>query len=264
MSSYDIEKSEFTEENKLCPENVKEPIVISDKSCLVIIYERWNEKSFLFKITIIVSFIIFITAILQLITKGFSIESFFNTEPGELSGSFGSYSYRNYKKTCGEFGCCEIYKNCKISATDEKHIDFEKIIISPKKITGKDTLKTNCPSLESIISMYNIAKNPTNNCGEFGCCPSFDVGCDSILQNQTRKGNNEDLVNDYLKYRIKNVPVRIPKKDEIGSNCWTHYNSGEYHFVYSYENGFYNYDSSEVFVFILIILICLFCTSSKR
>ena len=126
----------------------------------------------------------------------------------------------HHKKTCEdfEFGCCEIYDKC---VDKTSYLESKKIELSIYRITAHDTLKTNCPSLESLINNYNKNLYPSvNDCGEFGCCfdDKIEVGCDHAMIKTITDGNNNETVN-YFNSHKKFIQIMQSKKDARGSNC---------------------------------------------
>ena len=66
----------------------------------------------------------------------------------------GGHSF--HRKTCEEdteYGCCEIYYNCHI--VGDSHIDYDTNNINLYKVSADDLLKSNCPSLRTLINKYN-------------------------------------------------------------------------------------------------------------
>lgn len=243
MSSFDIESpDECTERNGLCPEGVKEPVVVLEKNCFGEHYEKWIEMRFIYKILTLLLFILCISLItwLTIHISDENLLSFEDPEPSYLTARF--MRGRTHKKTChdSEFGCCYVYKSCRVvGESPDRHIEFHPLELSVYEVMPKDVLKTNCPSLEQIIGEYNHAYNEENKCGKFGCCPYFDVGCDNALHHEVITGNNENLVKRFLENRIKKVPVRVAKEDEHGSNCWNHqFGIGETYFVNKFNRNF--------------------------
>lgn len=243
-SSFDIESpDDVTERNELCPEGVKEPVVVLEKNCFGELYEKWIEMRCLYKFLTLILLILFVSLII-IITLHIADENFFSfkdPEPDQLTARIIGGG-RSHKKTCSdnEYGCCYVYKSCSVvGESPNRHMDFHPLELSVYEVEPRDSLKTNCPSLEHIIGEYSHAYNKGNKCGEFGCCPDFNVGCDNALHNGIITGNNENLVKTFLENRIKNVPVRVAKVDEHGSNCWNHqFGTGETYFANSYNNNF--------------------------
>lgn len=243
MSSFDIETpEESTETNELCPERVKEPYVVTDKNCFGELYEKWIEMRCLYKsLTLLLSIVC--VSLIMIIPLHIADENFLNFEdpgPDQLTARLIRGS--SNKRTCSdnEYGCCYVYKSCRVvGESPNRHMEFHPLELSVYEVEPQDALKTNCPSLEQIIGEYNHAYNKDNKCGEFGCCPDFNVGCDNALHTEVTTGNNEHLVKKFLENRIKYVPVRVAKEDEHGSNCWNHqFGEGETYFVNTYNDNF--------------------------
>ena len=150
-----------------------------------------------------------------------------------LLASMSSYSI----DTCEDhrYGCCEIYDKCKIINSD--YIDYETIHISVYREYPHNPLKTNCPRMRNIITEYNRHYS-SNDCGEYGCCPDIDIGCDEIISKSILNGNNKKLVNDYLINGTIKRNVNVSKEDSIGSNCWNNdgFLKGTLHFIDKYEH----------------------------
>jgi hypothetical protein len=238
-SSFDVEgQDEVTERNELCPEGVKEPNVITDKNCVGELYEKWIEMRGLYKCLTL----LLVISLIIILSLNIADENFFRDPGPEQLTARIMRGGGSHKKTCSdnEYGCCYVYKNCRVvGESPNRHMEFHPIELSVYEVEPQDVLKTNCPSLERIIVEYNHAYNKDNKCGKFGCCPDFDVGCDNTLHDEVITGNNEHLVKTYLENTIKKVPVRVPKDDEHGSNCWNHqFVTGEAHFVSLFNRNF--------------------------
>lgn len=241
-SSFDVEgQDEVTEMNELCPEGVKEPVVIVKKNYFGEFYEKWIEMTCLYKCVTLLLLILSVSLVI-ILALHIAEEKFlsFDPEPNDLTARLMRGG--SHKKTCSdsEYGCCYVYKSCRVvGESPNRHMEFHPLELSVYEVIPKDVLKTNCPSLEQIIGEYNHAYNKDNKCGKFGCCPDFDVGCDNTLHDEVIAGNNEHLVKKFLENRIKKVSVRVPKHDEHGSNCWNHeFVTGEAHFVSLFNRNF--------------------------
>lgn len=240
-TSHDIENS-VTEKNALCPEGVKEPQVITYKTKCGTLYEDWIEQTPRFK-CLTFSFLCLGCILLTLLALHIAEEDFFKVvfeEPEQVTARLMRGG--SHRKTCSdnEYGCCYVYKSCHVvGESPNRHMEYHPLELSVYEVEPQDSLKTNCPSLEQIIGRYNNAYNKKNDCGKYGCCRSIDVGCDNALHNEITTGNNEGLVEKYLEHRVKRVPVRVPKEDEHGSNCWNHhFGTGETYFVNMFNNNF--------------------------
>lgn len=168
--------------------------------------------------------------------------------------------HRHHRKTCEdfEFGCCEIYDKC---VDKTYYLESKKIELSIYRILPGDSLKKNCPSLETLVNLYNINyHSKVHDCGKFGCCDApIEVGCDHAMRNTLTDVNNDETV-EYFNSHKKFVQIMEPKKDARGSNC-DHWQTTIYDIVYSYNN---HYPSSKgdmivTFVIIIIGMMCLFC-----
>lgn len=172
-----------------------------------------------------------------------------------------------HKKTCEEdteYGCCEIYYNCNI--VNNSHIDYDMRHISLYKIVAYDVLKSNCPSLRTLVNKYNDHYG-SEDCGEFGCCNGFNgLKCDDILHTNLLKiGNNENLIDLFNTNTNGNtMKINVPKIDHIGSNCWNKgWGRGINHFIKKFEDN-YSKDKPcewvcvlEYTVFVIVIVACL-------
>lgn len=145
------------------------------------------------------------------------------------------------RRTCEEdtdFGCCEIYYNCHI--VGNSHIDYKVFHIDIYRIVAHDVLKSNCPSLRTIINQYNQHYG-SDDCGEFGCCEDFhDIKCDDTLHtNIFKSGNGPELI-DHFKNNTNTIAINVPKIDNDGSNCWNYntFLSGINHFINKYEHNY--------------------------
>ena len=165
----------------------------------------------------------------------------------------GSVRYHNHHKTCDDeqYGCCEIYMDCKVKG---QIVDYDPYKLSRYRVLPHNSIKSNCPSLRYLITEYNKHYgNMTTDCGEYGCCPGFNIGCDETIRGTFIQGNNQETVGQ-LRVNSENMNILIPKEDNTGSNC----KHGMYLFSdlkYSYEE--YYPDKSEDYDFLTIFL-CLF------
>ena len=90
--------------------------------------------------------------------------------------------HEGYRKTCEdfEFGCCEIFTMSRL----KMNIDYNsKKIKRLYTVLARDNLKSNCPSLETLVNLYNINyHSKVHDCGKFGCCDApIEVGCDHAM-----------------------------------------------------------------------------------
>ena len=184
-----------------------------------------------------------------------------NSEPEGITASIrgGSYS----KKTCVNFdyGCCEIYDKCKIVTTNgNQYIDYKTINLDVYVTHAHDSIKSNCVSLRTIVDGYNHVYGK-DDCGKFGCCPSFNIGCDDVLHYHMNDGNNQGLVNKYLENRTVMRPIKVPKNNTEGTNCWNNdgFMSGITHFTDKYEHGYPIPDDSWSFIPFVVSCIGLWC-----
>ena len=143
--------------------------------------------------------------------------------------------------TCNDFtyGCCYIYEMCQTNDSPYPHLSYHKDKLDVYVIYSHDILRSNCPSLRSIINQYN-QKYGSDECGEFGCCPDFmNIQCDDTIHNHINEGNDQTLI-DHFKNNSKKIPIKVSKIDESGSNCWNNdgFLSGIPHFIYKYNHNF--------------------------
>lgn len=170
--------------------------------------------------------------------------------------------HHHRKKTCEdtEFGCCEIYTNCKIQGD---HLDYDIKHLSLYRIVARDILMSNCPSLETLVYQYNRHYgNLTTDCGKFGCCPGLSVGCDNTIRQNIINGNNGESV-EYYNSHPKQVPILINKIDESGSNCITNTNSLMFDVTNSYEKNYPTKGSDTYGTIILLSLLACMLVSSR-
>ena len=190
-------------------------------------------------------------------------------EPGGITASIRHSTYS--KKTCVDFdyGCCEIYDQCKIVTTNgHQHMDYKKINLDVYVTHAHDSIKSNCVSLRDIVNGYNHVYG-RDDCGEFGCCPSINIGCDDVLHYHINDGNNEGLVDTYLENRTVMMPIKVPKNNTGGTNCWNKdgFLSGITHFTNKYEHGYPIPDdswSSIPYILVIIGLGCFIAEACKR
>jgi len=164
----------------------------------------------------------------------------------------------HHKKTCEdfEFGCCEIYDKC---VDKTSYLESKKIELSIYRIIARDTLKTNCPTLESLVNDYNKHYYPNiHDCGEFGCCNSIEVGCDNSIRTSFHNENNKDTI-DYYNNHIKYVQIMEQKIDPVGSNCDRY--DKIYGVIYSYNNNYPKNENLKLLIIICLILVVFFCCS---
>lgn len=165
-----------------------------------------------------------------------------------------------HKLTCDdtEFGCCKLFTECsKLS----DGVSYEVIHISPYRISAHDNFMSNCPSLETLINKYNRHYgNITTDCGEFGCCPGLNVGCDNTIRQTIVNGNDRETI-DYYDSHQKTVQIKINKVDKAGSNCYD-----LNHLFFDIKNSYeHHYPSKEddtwIVILIILIVICCFLSS---
>jgi hypothetical protein len=176
-------------------------------------------------------------------------------EENHTSISASIYHHRRYHRSCedSEYGCCEIYEKCKVV---NNKITYKTYTIDPDRILARDTMKTNCKTLDQLINMYNLHYGK-NDCGKFGCCSEVLDQCDKTIQQEKNIGNNEQLI-DLYNQNSQNVKYsRVPKNDEIGSNCWNKQIYKKHTFIIKYIHH-YPSPSDNKGDFILLVLLILF------
>jgi hypothetical protein len=179
----------------------------------------------------------------------------------------GSVRFRNnHRKTCDDerYGCCEIYMDCKVKGPS---VEYESYKLSRYRVLPHDSIKSNCPSLGYLITEYNKHYgNMTTDCGEYGCCPGFNIGCDETIRRTFTQGNNQETIGQ-LRVNSENMNILIPKENTEGGNC----KKGLYLFIdlsNSYEEYYPNKSDDYNFLSILLGLMIfggfLVCLGSSR
>ena len=139
--------------------------------------------------------------------------------PEEGANIEGSVRHNNiHHKTCDDerYGCCEIYTDCKIKGP---RLEYESYKLSLYRVLPHDIIKSNCPSLRYLITEYNKHYgNMTTDCGQYGCCPGFNIGCDETIRGTFTQGNNQETI-EQLRVNSENMNILIPKEDTSGTNC---------------------------------------------
>ena len=208
-------------------------------------------------------FVIAIIVIIVVVVNLLILLSVFNAgpEPGSITASIRHTTYS--KKTCDDFdyGCCEIYDQCKIvTINGHQHMDYNTINLDVYVTHAHDSIKSNCVSLRDIVNGYNHVYG-RDDCGEHGCCPSINIGCDDVLHYHINDGNNQGLVDTYLENRTVMMPIKVPKNNTEGTNCWNKdgFLSGITHFTNKYEHGYPIPDDSWSFIPYILVIIGLWC-----
>jgi|TARA_B110000967_G_C18722232_1_gene478257 hypothetical protein len=190
-----------------------------------------------------------------------------NSEPEGITASIrgGTYS----KETCDDYdyGCCEIYEKCKVVTTNGQHMDYKTINLDVYVTHAHDSIKSNCVSLRDIVNRYNRIYGQ-DDCGKHGCCPPINIGCDDVIHYHINDGNNQGLVDTYLENRTTLMPIKVPKNNTRGTNCWNNdgFRSGITHFTDKYNHNYPIPDNSTSFAPLVILGIgiwCLGCTKFK-
>ena len=104
-------------------------------------------------ISIIVILILIFVLVLVLTILNYSVEG----------GISASSKYYRYTCSATDYGCCEIYTQCK---SEEDSVDY-KIDKIMDGIVAHDSAKSNCPTLETLINRYNDHYG-SEDCGEYG------------------------------------------------------------------------------------------------
>lgn len=201
--------------------------------------------------------------ILILITGGVVYYFSQNYEYDGISARIMGHGH-HHRKTCEdfEFGCCEIYNKC-IDKTS--YLESRKIELSVYRILARDTLKTNCPTLESLIDDYNKHyHSKVHDCGEFGCCDEpIEVGCDHAIRKTFTDGNNNETV-EYFNSHNKFVQIMKLKKDQEGSNC-DQWHTPMYDVVSAYNHHYPNPRDQLLLLCILCIIfsVCWLCDVTR-
>tara|TARA_B100000767_G_scaffold211618_1_gene198798 strand:+ start:1232 stop:2068 length:837 start_codon:yes stop_codon:yes gene_type:complete len=209
-------------------------------------------------------FLIVLLVVLAVIVNLLILLSVFNAEPGSGGGITASIRGGSYsKKTCVNFdyGCCEIYDQCKIVTTNEhQHMDYKKINLDVYVTYAHDSIKSNCVSLRDIVNRYNRVYGK-DDCGKHGCCPPINIGCDDVLHYHINGGNNQGLVDTYLENRTTLMSIKVPKNNTEGTNCWNKggFMSGITHFTDKYEHGYPIPAESWSLISYIVCTICLWC-----
>lgn len=147
-----------------------------------------------------------------------------------------------HRKVCEdyEYGCCEIYTQCTLKHHGEtEYLDYKPNFIDVSRIHSHDVLDSNCPS--------------------------FDVGCDSIIHNEKNNGGNSYLLEKYLEKKNDIMEIRVPKEDERGSNCWNmQWHNGVLEFIDTYEDGYPSKEDNSGWIIgglCACVVLWLFCSS---
>ena len=203
-----------------------------------------------------------LVVLLFIIVKYFLEKTHYETKHGISASLLAGHSSHN-RKSCDyyDYGCCNIYYNCRV-VNGKNFLDFRKNPISVYKIVSEDNIDSNCPSLRTIINEYNEHYGNAT-CGEHGCCPDFDVTCDDVVHDNIHNGNNEKLVEKYREHIGTKMKITVPKVDERGSNCWNNdgWMNGINHFKEKYENGYPKDEEMTVleYIFIILLVIAFIC-----
>ena len=164
------------------------------------------------------------------------------------------------KRTCqdNEYGCCEIYNQCSpVEYGDSHYLDYKTDNINVYRIYSHDILDSNCPSLRELVNKYNQHYGK-DDCGKFGCCPSVDVGCDSIVHYEKHNGGSSYLLKTYLENKTDIMEITVPKKDKGGMNCWDKRYLSFDDFIISYQDGYPDKNDNTDTIIIIIVFIILF------
>ena len=174
-----------------------------------------------------------------------------NVGGSTIEGSLHFHSTPHHR-TCEDqqYGCCEIYTDCRVKGS---RVDHGSNTLSMYRVLPHDNIKSNCPSLEYLIAEYNKHYgNMTTDCGQYGCCPGLNIGCDETIRGVFTEGNNLGTI-DKLRNNSKMMNIMIPKKDNEGTNCKKGLNL-MVELEISYED-YYPKKSDDYSVF--VVLLCL-------
>ena len=175
-------------------------------------------------------------------------------------GIEASIHYKDNECLISKYGCCEIFTGCNIK---NDHIDYNSRIVKRfnEALLAHDNLKSNCLSLDYLISKYNSEYNK-NNCGKYGCCPTveFNTRCDDTIRKTFVNGNNLNIINEF-KNTTSPIQIKVSKIDETGSNCIINKNKLLWDIIDSYN---YNYpekltpfEKAIQFLSICVIIVCI-------
>ena len=185
---------------------------------------------------------------------------FNNEDIGEGIGATMGHARRRRSCDDEEYGCCNIYSNCKINNV---HIDYDKTELSLYRIVARDSIHSNCPSFQHLIDLYNQHYgNVTTDCGKYGCCSGFNVGCDETIRETMIHGNNQNMF-DTLHKNSKIVNIQIPKKNSLGSNCGNKFYR-LYDIIHSYEMNYPSKDSYDGIYIIVAVLLLFMCFATSK
>tara|TARA_B110000285_G_scaffold233875_1_gene309001 strand:- start:1765 stop:2211 length:447 start_codon:yes stop_codon:yes gene_type:complete len=139
-------------------------------------------------------------------------------------------------------------------------MDYKTVNLNVYVTHAQDSIKSNCISLRYIINTYNT-RYGRDDCGKHGCCPPINIGCDDTIHYHINDGNDVELVNTYLQNRTVMIPIRVPKNNTDGTNCWdkSGFLSGIPHFIDKYEHNFPIPDNSLSFIPFIMVVIGLWC-----
>ena len=163
-----------------------------------------------------------------------------------------------HKRACDyyEYGCCHIYSGCSIK---NNYIDYDINRLNVYKIHAHDNRKSNCPSLRTLINNYNFHYG-NETCGKYGCCPDFDIGCDDAIHYHINDGNNQHLIDYYQNHINVMIPIKTPKIDELGTNCWDQVDlHGVDHFIDKYNHDYPDQRDGETDPVIIVLIIIVWC-----
>ena len=113
----------------------------------------------------------------------------------KLTGAGRIHYYRRHRKTCDdyEFGCCEIYTDCKYNQTDFTHYNTYTFHGLPKH----DENGKNCPRLLDLVKQHNYhyPLDEGLNCedSKYGCY-KIETECDIRIRfMDVEDGLNDDI-----------------------------------------------------------------------
>ena len=211
--------------------------------------KRLNNKRF--KVCLCLLIILIIEFIILYFTWDFNNE-----------GVGATMGHARRRRSCDdeEYGCCNIYSDCKINSG---HIDYDTTELSLYRIVARDSISSNCPSFQHLIGLYNQHYgNVTTDCGKYGCCSGFNVGCDETIRETMIHGNNQNMF-DTLRGNSKIVNIQIPKKNSLGSNCENKFYR-LYDIIHSYEMNYPSKDSYDGIYIIVAVLLLFMCFATSK
>ena len=151
-----------------------------------------------------------------------------------LEARVGGAWYVHHKPpSCSDLDCCHI------------HTKNEDYTISPRRIVKQDKMGTNCPSLSTLVTNYNVHHVRyfgIVNCSETNCC-SIDIFWDELIRNNI-------TVEEYI------IPV-VALKGNVDT-CPTIKT-----LIVGYEKYYYEENGSTIIIMVMCVLACYIMCPSK-